>query len=58
LAIKPLPENAYEYQLDLVQVSPNKRRAVGTVEMRLIKDTEVLVVPLKTRTLTLMILNV
>ena len=47
LAIKSLPENAFEYQLDLVQVSPNKRRAVGTVELRLIKDTEVLDVPLE-----------
>ncbi|HAV4800384.1 TPA: hypothetical protein JIU52_17155, partial [Acinetobacter baumannii] len=47
LAIKPLPENAYEYQLDLVQVSPSKRRASGLVEIRLIKDTEVLVVPLE-----------
>ncbi|MFI7913995.1 hypothetical protein ACFMKF_23545, partial [Acinetobacter baumannii] len=34
LAIKPLPENAYEYQLDLVQVSPSKRRASGLVEIR------------------------
>ncbi|WAU77950.1 hypothetical protein O1449_07290 [Acinetobacter sp. TR3] len=47
LAIKSLPENAFEYQLDLVQVNPNKRRAVGSVELRLIKDTEVLVVPLE-----------
>ncbi|KAF7276671.1 hypothetical protein GWI33_009936 [Rhynchophorus ferrugineus] len=29
LAIKPLPANAYEYILDLVQVSPNNRRAAG-----------------------------
>ncbi len=27
LGVKPLPDNAYEYQVDLVQVSPNKRRA-------------------------------
>ncbi|MEN8291787.1 DUF6776 family protein [Acinetobacter radioresistens] len=47
LGIKPLPENAYEYQLDLVQVSPNKRRASGSVELRLIQGTEVLVVPLE-----------
>jgi hypothetical protein len=47
MAIKSLPENAYEYQIDLVQVSPNKRRASGSVELRLIKDTEVLVVPLE-----------
>ncbi len=47
LAIKPLPENAYEYQLDLVQVSPNKRRAAGSVEMRLIQGDEILVIPLQ-----------
>lgn len=47
LAVKSLPENAYEYQIDLIQVSPSKRRAVGTVELRLIKDTEILVVPLE-----------
>ncbi len=44
LAVKPLPENAYEYQLDLIQVSP--RRATGTVEIRLISGTEVLTVPM------------
>ena len=47
LAIKPLPENAYEYQLDLVQVSPSKSSASGSIELRLIKGTEVLVVPLE-----------
>lgn len=47
LGIKSLPENAFEYQIDLIQVSPNKRRAVGSVELRLIKDSEVLVVPLE-----------
>ena len=47
IAIKPLPENAFEYQLDLVQVSPSKRAASGTVELRLIRGTEVLVVPLE-----------
>ncbi|MBK0062199.1 MULTISPECIES: DUF6776 family protein [unclassified Acinetobacter] len=47
LAIKPLPENAFEYQLDLVQVSPNKRRAAGSLEMRLIQGDEILVVPLE-----------
>jgi hypothetical protein len=44
LAVKPLPENAYEYQLDLIQVSP--RRATGSVEIRLISGTEVLTVPM------------
>lgn len=47
LGIKPLPENAFEYQLDLIQVSPNRNRASGSVEIRLIKDSEILVVPLE-----------
>ncbi len=47
LGIKPLPDNAYEYQLDLVQVSPNHRRASGSVEIRLINGSEILVVPLE-----------
>ncbi len=47
LAIKPLPENAFEYQIDLLQVSPAHRRAAGTVEIRLISGTEVLTVPME-----------
>ena len=47
LAVKSLPENAFEYQIDLLQVSPNKRRATGTVELRLISGTEVLTIPLE-----------
>ncbi len=47
LGIKSLPENVYEYQIDLVQVSPNNRRATGSVELRLIRGTEVLTVPLE-----------
>ncbi len=50
LSIKPLPENAFEYQIDLVQVSPGKSRASGGVELRLIKGTEILVVPLEDKT--------
>lgn len=46
LDVKALPENAYEYQIDLVQVSPTKRRAAGEVELRLIQGTEVLIVPI------------
>jgi hypothetical protein len=46
LAVKPLPENAFEYQLDLIQVSPSKGRVSGSVELRLIRGTEILVVPL------------
>lgn len=47
LAVKSLPENAYEYEIDLVQVSPNKRRASGEIELRLIQGTEVLLVPIE-----------
>ena len=44
--IKPLPERAFEYRLDLMQLQPNKRRAQGTVQMRLISGDNILVVPL------------
>jgi hypothetical protein len=47
LGIKPLPENAYEYQIDLIQVSPNNRRVSGQVELQLIQGTEVLAIPLE-----------
>ena len=47
IAIKPLPSNAYEYVLDLIQVSPNKRRAMGSFEIRLIGQEDILVVPLE-----------
>lgn len=47
IAIKPLPSNAYEYVLDLIQVSPNKRRATGRLEIRLINQDEILTVPLE-----------
>ena len=30
LEVKTLPENVYEYQIDLVQVSPNNRQASGS----------------------------
>ena len=46
LAVKSLPENVYEYQVDLVQVSPSKRKASGQIELRLIQGTEVLIVPI------------
>lgn len=46
IAVKPLPENAYEYQLDLIQVSPSKARVSGSVEIRLIRGSEILVVPM------------
>src|SRR5690606_2603550 len=47
IVIKPLTDNAYENELDLVQVSPDKRSTSGTVEIRLIQGTEVLVVPIE-----------
>ena len=47
LEVKTLPENVYEYQIDLVQVSPNNRQASGSMELRLINGTEVLVVPMQ-----------
>lgn len=47
LSIKPLPNNAYEYVLDLVQVSPNKSRAQGRVEIRLINNDNVLSIPME-----------
>lgn len=47
IAVKALPENAYEYQIDLVQVSPNNRRATGSAELRLISGTEVLTIPME-----------
>ena len=50
LAIKPLPENAFEYQLDLVQINPAKRPVSGSAEIRLIRGTDVLVVPMQDKT--------
>lgn len=50
LSVKPLPENAYEYQLDIAQVSPSNSRASGTVEIRLIRGSEVLAVPMEDST--------
>lgn len=47
IAVKPLPSNAYEYVIDLVQVSPNNRRAVGNIEVRLINREDTLVIPLE-----------
>lgn len=49
LGVRPLPENAYEYQIDLMQVSPNQRRAMGSVELRLIRGDDILVIPMETK---------
>ena len=50
IAIKPLPSNAYEYVVDLIQVSPNNRRASGRIELRLINGSEILTIPMETAT--------
>lgn len=47
VSIKPLPENAFEYIIDLIQVSEANRRAVGNVEIRLIRGDEILTVPMQ-----------
>lgn len=47
IGVKPLPDNAFEYQIDLVQISPARRNATGTVELRLISGSEELVVPME-----------
>lgn len=47
IGIKPLPDNAYEYQIDLVQVSPSNQYASGSIELRLVRGSEILVVPLE-----------
>lgn len=47
LAVRPLPENAFEYQLDLLQVSPNEKKANGSVELRLIRGHDILLVPMQ-----------
>lgn len=49
LGVRPLPENAFEYQVDLMQVSPTQRRATGHVELRLIRGDDVLVVPMESK---------
>ncbi|XID74041.1 DUF6776 family protein [Alkanindiges sp. WGS2144] len=46
ISIKPLPDRAYEYRLDLMQLQPNKRRASGTAQIRLISKDNILVVPM------------
>lgn len=50
ISINSLPDNAYEYAIDLVQVSPNGRKVAGNVELRLINGEKVMGVPLEDRT--------
>ncbi|MDO4223857.1 MAG: hypothetical protein Q4D05_07515 [Acinetobacter sp.] len=47
IAVKPLPDNAFEYVIDLVQVSETNQKASGTVDVRLVGDDDVLSVPLE-----------
>lgn len=44
--IKPLPDRAFEYRVDLMQIQPNNRRASGTVQIRLLNGDNILVVPM------------
>ncbi|MEC7120260.1 MAG: DUF6776 family protein [Pseudomonadota bacterium] len=46
IEIKPLPERAFEYQLDLMQLRPNRREISGRIEMHLINGETVVAVPL------------
>lgn len=50
VSITSLPDNAYEYSIDLVQVSTNGRKASGSVELRLINGEDVMGVPLEDKT--------
>ncbi|MFZ3192610.1 MAG: DUF6776 family protein [Moraxellaceae bacterium] len=44
--IKPLPERAFEYEFDLMQLRPNRREVSGQVQMHLINGETVVAVPL------------
>lgn len=44
--IKPLPERAFEYEFDLMQLRPNRREVSGQVQMQLINGETVVAVPL------------
>lgn len=44
--IKPLPERAFEYELDLMQLRPNRREVSGKVQMLLINGETIVEVPL------------
>lgn len=47
LDVKPLPNDAFEYVLDLVQISPDKKPATGQIELRLIRGSEVMAIPMQ-----------
>lgn len=44
--IKPLPERAYEYHIDLMQLRPNRRSVSGSVDIRLINGETIVAVPM------------
>lgn len=44
--IRPLPERAFEYELDLMQLRPNRREVSGKVQMLLINGETIVEVPL------------
>lgn len=49
IQVKPLPDNAFEYAVDLVQISPKNTPAQGSVELRLIREGETLAIPMENR---------
>lgn len=44
--IKPLPERAFEYELDLMQLRPNRREVSGRIQVHLINGETIVEVPL------------
>jgi hypothetical protein len=44
--IKPLPERAFEYRIDLMQLRPNLRGITGSLDLRLISGETIVSVPL------------
>jgi hypothetical protein len=44
--IKPLPEKAFEYEFDLMQLRPNRREVSGRIQMLLINGETIVEVPL------------
>lgn len=44
--IKPLPDRAFEYEFDLMQLRPNRREVSGRVQMHLINGETIVEVPL------------
>lgn len=51
--IQPLPERAFEYRIDLMQLKPNLRAVSGTLDIKLINGETVVAVPLAKNRFTL-----